>query len=314
MGIVLNTNTSSLFANRALRHAGDQTVKTTEKLSTGLRINRAGDDSAGMSISTKIDTRLRGINSAQKNIQNAMGVIDQTQSGLLEVFDELQAIREIAIQAYNSTSNSEDEIDMLQNAVNTHVGNIQRIRDVGSTKTPGYGANVFRGTVDAPASEAGYSGEFQTGSDVEDVTVLDFTDNVNVNNTIELGTDLNVAGSISEGASDTLANFNIGSLNVSSFSGTTTGVNGTLADIDIMLENMARMSSVTEGYKVSFETSFDELETLKYAFNSQKKHYEGTDFAEVGPKHIMNEFRMQSAANVLTQANSINNVALGLLP
>ena len=135
MGIVLNTNTASLFATRALRNANYDTVKTTEKLSTGMRINAAADDSAGLSITTKINTRLRGVNSAQKNIESAIGVIDQTQAGLLKVMDELQTIRELTVQAYNSTNNSEEELDMIQNEINSHIHNIQIMRDEGSSKS-----------------------------------------------------------------------------------------------------------------------------------------------------------------------------------
>ena len=155
---------------------------------------------------------------------------------------------------------------------------------------------------------------FQTGTDENDITLIDFTDNNNVDNTIELGTDLNLAGSLSEGASDVLANFNIGSNNVNSYSGTVNGRNGNLSDLDTMLDNVLRMISVTEGYKVDLTATFEQVDTEKLAFNQQREHYEGTDYSKVAPEHLINEFQMQAASSLLTQANSINNVALNLLP
>ena len=101
MGVVLNTNTSSLFVNRALRNIGHEKVSAAEKLSTGSRLNNAGDDGAGLSISAKINSKIRGVGSAQQNIMNAIGVVDHTQAGLFQVLDELQSVRELAIQAYN---------------------------------------------------------------------------------------------------------------------------------------------------------------------------------------------------------------------
>ncbi len=65
MGVIINTNNASLFAARAVRNAASQDAKSIEKLSSGLRINRAGDDAAGLSISEKLNTKLRGIRQAE---------------------------------------------------------------------------------------------------------------------------------------------------------------------------------------------------------------------------------------------------------
>ncbi|MEB3315554.1 MAG: flagellin, partial [Candidatus Melainabacteria bacterium] len=90
MGIVVNTNTQSLFAQRALRQNTGMVQKSIEKLSTGYRINRAGDDAAGLSISNKMTTLIRGMDQAKRNIGDGIGMISTIDGALGTVQDNLQ--------------------------------------------------------------------------------------------------------------------------------------------------------------------------------------------------------------------------------
>ena len=120
MGIIINTNTQSLFAQRSLANNTKMVGKSIEKLSTGFRINRAGDDAAGLSITQKMTTLIRGMDQAKRNIGDGMAMISTIDGALQTVQDNLQRIRELTVQALNGT-NSEDERAAIQREINERV-------------------------------------------------------------------------------------------------------------------------------------------------------------------------------------------------
>jgi len=109
-GMVMRIN-HNLAAFNTYRQMGiNQTgqAKSLEKLSSGLRINKAGDDSAGLAISEKMRGQIRGLNQAARNSQDAISMIQTAEGGLNEVHDILQRMRELAVQGSNSTLETED--------------------------------------------------------------------------------------------------------------------------------------------------------------------------------------------------------------
>ncbi|KGE20414.1 flagellinolysin [Paenibacillus wynnii] len=119
----INHNVAALNTSRQLATNTFETNKSIEKLSSGLRINRAGDDAAGLSISEKMRGQIRGLAQAQRNIQDGISLIQTSEGALTEVHSILQRSRELAVQAGNDTNTNEDkqniqnEIDQLRNEV-----------------------------------------------------------------------------------------------------------------------------------------------------------------------------------------------------
>src|SRR5439155_10447587 len=103
MGMRINTNIEAFNAQRNLGLTSASYQKSVEKLSSGLRINRAGDDAAGLSISEKLRAQIKGLGQAQRNAQDGISLIQTAEGALNETHSILQRMRELAVQASNGT-------------------------------------------------------------------------------------------------------------------------------------------------------------------------------------------------------------------
>lgn len=127
----INHNISALNTYRQLSVNNTQTAKNLEKLSSGYRINRAGDDAAGLAISEKMRGQIRGLEMAQKNAQDGISLIQTAEGALTETHAILQRMRELAVQAANDTNVTADrdaiqaEIDALVSEINRIAGNTE---------------------------------------------------------------------------------------------------------------------------------------------------------------------------------------------
>ncbi len=108
MGVRINTNIEAMNAQRNLSVTALAFGKSVEKLSSGLRINRAADDSAGLAISEKLRAQVRGLNQAQRNAQDGISMVQTAEGALNEVHSMLQRMRELSVQASNSTLSQAD--------------------------------------------------------------------------------------------------------------------------------------------------------------------------------------------------------------
>ncbi len=121
--MVVQHNLTAMNANRQLGITTSAQAKSTEKLSSGYRINRAGDDAAGLSISEKMRSQIRGLNKASSNAQDGVSLIQVAEGALNEAHSILQRMNELATQAANDTNTSLDrtaiqnEIDQLQSEI-----------------------------------------------------------------------------------------------------------------------------------------------------------------------------------------------------
>lgn len=122
----INTNMLALNTNRQLGITGNNQSKSMEKLSSGSRINRAGDDAAGLSISEKMRGQIRGLNMASKNAQDGISLIQTAEGALTESHAILQRMRELSVQAANDTNTDGDRGD-IQNEVKELVSELDRI-------------------------------------------------------------------------------------------------------------------------------------------------------------------------------------------
>ena len=124
MSMRINTNIEALNAQRNLSVTAAKYASSVEKLSSGLRINRAADDAAGLAISEKLNAQVTGLNQAQRNAQDGVSMVQTAEGALTEVHSMLQRIRELAVEAANSTVGTSDatsinaEVTALQAEIN----------------------------------------------------------------------------------------------------------------------------------------------------------------------------------------------------
>ncbi len=128
--MIINHNLSAMFAQRSRNVVTTGLGKNIEKLSSGLRINRAGDDPAGLAVSEKMRAQIRGLNQASRNAADGISFIQTTEGYLQESQDILQRLRELAVQASNGIYSSEDRMQ-IQVEVSQLVDEVDRIASHG---------------------------------------------------------------------------------------------------------------------------------------------------------------------------------------
>lgn len=124
--MIINHNLTAMFSQRSLGVTQAATAKNMEKLSSGLRINRAGDDASGLAVSEKMRSQIRGLNQAATNAQNGISFIQTTEGYLQESQDIIQRMRELAVQSSNGIYSAEDRMQ-IQVEISQLVDEIDRI-------------------------------------------------------------------------------------------------------------------------------------------------------------------------------------------
>ena len=124
--MIINHNLSAMFADRSLRVNEVSLSKEMEKLSSGLRINRAGDDASGLAVSEKMRSQIRGLNQASTNASNGISFIQVTEGYLQETQDIIQRMRELSVQAANGIYSEEDRM-YIQVEISQLVDEVDRI-------------------------------------------------------------------------------------------------------------------------------------------------------------------------------------------
>lgn len=168
MASIINTNLQSINAQRNLASSQNSMNVSMQRLSSGLRVNSAKDDAAGLAIATRMDSQVRGMNVAIRNANDGISMAQTAESALGSVTDSLQRMRELAIQARNST-NSADDKSSLNEEFEALGKEIQRV--IAGTKFNGQ--NILAGE---PA--AGFTFQIGANTDAQDtitVTIADLT-------------------------------------------------------------------------------------------------------------------------------------------
>ncbi len=146
--MIINHNMSAIFAQHQLKFNNMAVDKDMEKLSSGQRINRAGDDASGLAVSEKMKAQIRGLQRAEKNAEDGISLIQTTEGYLQETEDILQRIRELAIQSSNGIYSPEDRMQ-IQVEVSQLVDEINRI----ASHAQFNGMNVMTGRFARPTGE-----------------------------------------------------------------------------------------------------------------------------------------------------------------
>jgi flagellin len=291
MSIVVNTNTQSIFAQRALGKNTSNLQKSIEKLSTGSKINKAADDAAGLSISEKLTSQIRGLEKAKQNAGDGISMIQTAEGALSIVHDNLQRVRELVVQAKNGT-NSSAELDSIQREINERVSTIEDIS--GSTK---YNGNALIKGATAKS--------LQIGADDGQTLSVKL-------NEIDIDVDKTAANSLGEGAIK-LSALHVGG-SIKAQDGTTSAATGSIANVDSMITNVSKMRSYLGAMQNSLESRVDYLDVAIENNSSSRSRVKDADVAAESSNMLKNQILQQSAASMLSQANSTPQLALNLLP
>lgn len=159
--MIINHNASATFANRQLGIRSSAIQGNIESLSSGLRINRAGDDASGLAVSEKLRGQIRGLNQADRNIQNAVSFIQATEGYLQETQDILHRIRELSVQSANGIYTNEDRMQ-IQVEVSQLVDEINRI----ASHAQFNGMNIMTGSFSRDAASE-MTMQFQVGANMD---------------------------------------------------------------------------------------------------------------------------------------------------
>ena len=146
--MVINHNMSAMFAQRSQGIQDLNQQKSMEKLSSGMRINRAGDDASGLAVSEKMRSQIRGLNQASTNAENGISFIQTTEGYLQETTDIVQRIRELAVQSSNGIYSDEDRMQ-IQVEVSSLIAEVDRIASTAQFN----GMNMLTGRFARPTGE-----------------------------------------------------------------------------------------------------------------------------------------------------------------
>jgi flagellin len=291
MSIVVNTNVQSIFGQRALSKNTLNLQKSVEKLSTGFRINKAADDAAGLSISEKLTSQVRGLEKAKQNAGDGISMVQTAEGGLSVVHDNLQRIRELVVQSKNGTNGS-SELDSIQREINERVSTIEDI--AGATKYNG--SDLIKG---ASAKT------LQVGAD-DSQTLTVSLDN------IDIDVDDTASNTLGEGAIK-LSSLHVGG-SIKAQDGTTSSSTGSIANVDKMITNVSRMRSYLGAVQNSLESRVDYLDVAIENNSASRSRVKDVDIAQESSNMLKNQILQQSSAAMLSQANSTPQMALNLIP
>ncbi len=281
--MIINHNMSSLYADRVLNISNDSIQKSMEKLSSGERINRAGDDASGLAVSEKMRSQIRGLNQASKNIQNGVSFIQTTEGYLTETTDILQRVRELAVQSANGIYSDEDRMQ-IQVEVSQLVAEVDRI----ASQAQFNGMNMLTGRF-AQAGDAVM--QFQIGA------------NVDQNARVFIGTMTATALGL-KGAQGGDEQISIS---------TPDEANMTLAAVDAALTNVTKQRADLGAYQNRFELAAKGVNIAAENTQAAESRIRDTDMASEMVEFTKNSILTQAGTAMLAQANSQSQTVLSLL-
>ena len=281
--MIINHNMSSLYADRVLNISNDNIMKNMEKLSSGERINRAGDDASGLAVSEKMRSQIRGLNQASKNIQNGVSFIQTTEGYLTETTDILQRVRELAVQSANGIYSDEDRMQ-IQVEVSQLVAEVDRI----ASQAQFNGMNMLTGRF---AREGDATMQFQIGA------------NVDQNTRVFIGTMTATALGLkgAQGGDEQIA------------SSTPDEANMTLAAVDAALTNVTKQRADLGAYQNRFEMAAKGINIAAENTQAAESRIRDTDMASEMVEFTKNSILTQAGTAMLAQANSQSQTVLSLL-
>ena len=304
MAVYVNTNVSSLNGRRYLNNVQNQLTTTYQRLSSGMRINSAKDDAAGLQISSRLTTQINGLNQGNRNSSDGIALAQTVEGGMDEITNMLQKIRTLAVQAKNGTNTAEDRTALSKEAT-ALADEISRI----ATSTTFGGKKVLDGAGAATLFTKAQVG----GQAVEHTGKLTLQVGANKGDTI----DFNVAGmKLSQIASQA-------GLDKAAFEGIYKDDKILLDDatkIDGIIEGVTKMIAAVDSSRAGLGAIQNRLESsIRNQANvsanqaDARSRIRDADFAEESANLSQQSIIQQAATSMLMQANTRPQLGLSLL-
>ena len=297
--MVVQHNMTAQNSNRMLGITTAQQSKSSEKLSSGYKINRAADDAAGLSISEKMRRQIRGLTQASSNAQDGVSLVQTAEGALTEVQDMLQRMNELSVKSSNGTLQSVD-----RNYIQSEVDNLtSEINRVASTTTFNE-QNLLNGTFTKRTLQVGSEGNTgenpHTGQEI----------NININkmtfDTIT-GTSNSFKAAVADGTTSIVNGFT--ELKVSTQDLAKSSINV----IKTALQNVSTMRSSLGAIQNRLEHTIKNLDNVVENTTSAESAIRDTDMATEMVKYSNNNILAQAGQSMLAQANQSNQGVLSLL-
>lgn len=283
--MIINHNMSAINANRQLGVVNRQTMQSMEKLASGLRINRAGDDASGLAVSEKMRSQIRGLNQAVRNIEDGVSFIQATEGYLQESQDILHRVRELSVQAANGIYSSEDRMQ-IQVEVSQLVDEINRI----ASHAQFNGMNIL-------------TGRFATDSTTGDIMQLQVGANMDQSERISIGTmtaqALGLANEQGAGGIVTIS--------------TVEEANRTIGIVDDALKRVNKQRADLGAYQNRFEMASKGVAIAAENLQAAESQIRDTNMASQMVEYTKNSILTQAGTSMLAQANMRTQSVLQLL-
>jgi len=281
MALTVNTNTTSLGVQKNLNRASDALSTSMSRLSSGLKINSAKDDAAGLQIATRMTSQIRGQTMAIKNANDAISIAQTAEGAMQEQTNILQRMRELALQARND-SNTADDRDALDKEFQSMLKEIDRIAN--STQLNN------KNLLDGSSSDLTFQVGSNTGSDNQ--IVISLSDAMNTTGALSGMSGQAITGE----SSDIEANF---SAAMSAIDDALKAINTTRADLG------AAQNRLT--------STINNLQNINENAEAARGRVQDTDFAAETAQLTKQQTLQQASTSVLAQANQLPSAVLKLL-
>jgi len=285
--MIINHNLSAMFANRSLGVTNLEQQKETEKLSSGMRINRAGDDASGLAVSEKMRSQIRGLNRASKNAQDGISFIQTTEGYLQESQDIVQRLRELSVQASNGIYSSEDRMQ-IQVEVSQLVDEVDRI----ASHAQFNGLNLLTGRFARETGENAVTGSmwFHIGANMDQRT------------RVYVGTM----------TSKSLGIRNIGDNSIMSLS-SPDGANRSIGTLDAALKKLSKQRADLGAYQNRLEHAVKGIDVGAENMQAAESRIRDADMASEMVNFTKDKILAQAGNAVLAQANQSTQSVMQLL-
>jgi flagellin len=285
--MIINHNLSAMYANRQLGVRNQELQTNIEKLSSGLRINRGGDDASGLAVSEKLRGQIRGLNQAERNIQNGVSFIQTSEGYLQENQDILHRIRELAVQSANGVYTPEDRMQ-IQVEVSQLVDEINRI----ASHAQFNGMNILTGRFARDAEDTGTNiMQFQVGA------------NMDQSERVYIGTMTAEALGLQGAQGET------GTISIS----TVEAANQAIGSLDSALKTVSKQRADLGAYQNRFEMASKGVSIAAENLQAAESRIRDVDMASEMVNYVKNQILMQSNTAMLAQANTKTQSVLQLL-
>ncbi|WP_217874742.1 flagellin N-terminal helical domain-containing protein [Pseudoalteromonas shioyasakiensis] len=318
MALYVNTNVSSLNAQRQLMNSGNSLDTSFKRLSSGMRINSAADDAAGLQISDRLTSQINGLNQGNRNANDGISLAQTAEGALDEVTSMFQRMRTLAQQAANGSNTDEDRL-AIQDEMRSLSLEVNRV----ASDTTFGGQNLLDGTYDA---------KFQVGADA--VQTIDFsmqtvgatTNSLEANGGFTISGIAGVAAGVTGNTLTELADgvsAISGAANSYTFEGTFKAADisvSTQANAQAVLAGMDSLIAVVDKKRAElgavqnrFQSTIRNQSNIAENLSAAKSRIKDTDFAQETANLTKMQILQQASQTILSQANQRPQAALSLL-